>query len=46
MTCLLEMLDELQTVLGARADFVMSGSVRNVVIAREIEKPKRKVYAS
>lgn len=40
------MLDELQRVFGTKADLVMSGSVRNAIMAREIEKTKRKVYAS
>jgi predicted nucleotidyltransferase len=41
-----EMLDELQQLLGSKVDLVMSGAVRNEVIAREIEKTKRIIYAS
>jgi uncharacterized protein len=41
-----EMLDELQRVLGTKVDLVMSGAVRNAIIAREIEKAKRIVYGS
>jgi predicted nucleotidyltransferase len=41
-----EMLDELQGVLGTKVDLVMSGAVRNAVIAREIEKTKRMLYAA
>ena len=41
-----EMLDELQGVLGTKVDLVMSGAVRNAVIAREIEKSKRMIYAA
>lgn len=41
-----EMLDELQEILGSKVDLVMSGAVRNDVIAREIEKTKRMIYAS
>ena len=41
-----EMLDELQRVLGTRVDLVMSGAVRNAIIAREIEKTKRIIYGS
>ncbi|CAK6691734.1 nucleotidyltransferase family protein [Synechococcus sp. CBW1107] len=41
-----EMLDELQRVLGTKADLVMSGSVSNAIMAREIEKTKRRAYAS
>jgi predicted nucleotidyltransferase len=41
-----EMLSELQEMLGPKVDLVMSGAVRNDVIAREIEKTKRKIYAS
>jgi uncharacterized protein len=41
-----EMLDELQRVLGTKVDLVMSGAVRNAIIAREIEKTKRIVYGS
>jgi predicted nucleotidyltransferase len=39
-----EMLDELQRVLCTKVDLVMSGAVRNVIIAREIEKTKRLIY--
>jgi predicted nucleotidyltransferase len=38
-----EMLDELQRVL---VDLVMSGAVRNAIIAREIEKTKLIIYGS
>ena len=41
-----EMLDELQRVLGTKVDLVMSGAVRNAIIAREIEKTKRIIYGS
>ena len=41
-----EMLDELQSVLGTKVDLVMSGAVRNAVIAREIEKTKRLIYGA
>jgi hypothetical protein len=41
-----EMLDELQSVLGTKVDLVMSGAVRNAIIAREIEKTKRKIYGA
>jgi predicted nucleotidyltransferase len=41
-----EMLDELQRVLGAKVDLVMSGAVHNAIIAREIERTKRIVYAA
>lgn len=41
-----EMLDELQQLLGSKVDLVMGGAVRNEVIAREIEKTKRIIYAS
>jgi len=41
-----EMLSELQEMLGPKVDLVMSGAVRNDVIAREIEKTKRMIYAS
>lgn len=41
-----EMLDELQRVLGTKVDLVMSGAVRNALIAREIEKTKRIIYGS
>lgn len=40
------MLDELQKVLGIKVDLVMSGAVRNAIIAREIEKTKRIIYNS
>jgi predicted nucleotidyltransferase len=40
------MLDELQRVLGTRVDLVMSGAVRNAIVAREIEKTKRIIYGS
>lgn len=36
-----KMLDELQQLLGARVDLAMNGAVRNVAIAREIEKQSR-----
>ena len=39
-----EMLDELQRILCTKVDLVMSGAVRNVIIAREIEKTKRLIY--
>lgn len=41
-----EMLGELQEILGPKVDLVMSGAVRNDVIAREIEKTKEMIYAS
>lgn len=41
-----EMLEELQNVLGAKVDLVMSGAVRNTIISREIEKTKRMIYAA
>ena len=41
-----EMLDELQRVLCTKVDLVMSGAVRNEIIAREIEKTKRLIYAA
>ena len=41
-----EMLDELQSILGTKVDLVMSGAVRNAVIAREIEKTKRLIYGA
>jgi predicted nucleotidyltransferase len=41
-----EMLDELQQLLGSKVDLVMGGAVLNEVIAREIEKTKRIIYAS
>ena len=41
-----EMLDELQSVLGTKVDLVMSGAVRNAIIAREIERTKRKIYGA
>ena len=41
-----EMLDELQSVLGSKVDLVMSGAVRNAIIAREIERTKRKIYGA
>ena len=41
-----EMLDELQRVLGTKVDLVMSGAVRNAIIAREIENTKRINYGS
>ena len=41
-----EMLDELQSVLGSKIDLVMSGAVRNAIIAREIERTKRKIYGA
>jgi hypothetical protein len=40
------MLDELQQLLGSKVDLVMGGAVRNELIAREIEKTKRIIYAS
>lgn len=40
-----EMLEELQRVLGTKVDLVMSGAVRNPIIAREIEKTKTMIYA-
>jgi predicted nucleotidyltransferase len=40
------MLDELQSILGTKVDLVMSGAVRNAVIAREIEKTKRLIYGA
>ena len=40
------MLDALQRVLGAKVDLVMSGAVHNQIIAREIERTKRIVYAA
>ncbi len=39
-----EMLDERQRILGTRVDLVMSGAVRNAIIAREIEKTKRIIH--
>jgi predicted nucleotidyltransferase len=39
-----EMLDELQRVLCTKVDLVMSGAVRNAIIASEIEKTKRLIY--
>ncbi len=41
-----EMLDELQSILGTKVDLVMSGAVRNAVIAREIKKTKRLIYGA
>jgi predicted nucleotidyltransferase len=41
-----DMLDELQQLLGSKVDLVMSGAVRNAVIAHEIERTKRMIYAS
>jgi predicted nucleotidyltransferase len=41
-----EMLDELQRVLGTKVDLVMSGAVRNAIIAGEIEKTKRIIYGA
>ena len=41
-----EMLDELQQLLGSKVDLVMGAAVRNEVIALEIEKTKRIIYAS
>jgi uncharacterized protein len=41
-----EMLDELQSVLGTKVDLVMSGAVRNSIIAQEIEKTKRLIYGA
>ncbi len=35
-----------QRAPGTKADLVMSGSVHNAIMAREIEKTKRRVYAS
>jgi predicted nucleotidyltransferase len=42
----LEMLDELQSVLGTKVDLVMSGVVRNANISREIKYTKRMIYAA
>ena len=41
-----EMLDELQSILGTKVALVMSGAVRNALIAREIEKTKRLIYGA
>lgn len=41
-----EMLDELQRVLNAKVDLVMVGAVHNAIIAREIERTKRILYAA
>jgi predicted nucleotidyltransferase len=41
-----EMLEELQRILGTKVDLVMSGSVSNAIISREIEKTKRMIYAA
>ena len=41
-----DMLDELQSVLGSKVDLVMSGAVRNSIIAREIERTKRRIYGA
>ena len=41
-----EMLDELQRILCTKVDLVMSRAVRNEIIAREIEKTKRLIYAA
>lgn len=35
-----------QRAPGTKADLVMRGSVRSAIMAREIEKTKRRVYAS
>ena len=46
MHAYMDMLDELQALLGVKVDLVMVGALRNEYILREIEATKRMLYAA
>lgn len=41
-----DMLDDLQSLLGAKVDLVMVGAVKNPYIAEDIEQTKQLLYAA
>jgi len=41
-----DLLDELEHVLGANVDLVMTGAVKNRYIARDIDRTKQEFYAA
>jgi uncharacterized protein len=40
------MLEELRALLGMEIDLIMAGAVKNPHIARDIEHPRRMLYAA
>lgn len=40
------MLEELRVLLGLKVDLVMAGAVKNLYIARDIERTRRMLYAA